>query len=267
LIAITRREQVATIERSPIYCISDISIIPLASQAEASAVLRRARLQQAASDRRDSEEYSDDDDASAVGDDDIRDDASIKSVDSSTGKSVAKGGPSITEDVIKKKGVYGRFAEKWFSKRGWVADSQRSLGMSSNTSIRSITPEPSKDAKDDKLEVPELRPQTEEASSSDTTAVGELAGKTVEKAVEETKDTVAHTLTPKLLHSTRLLLASSRSFFFSYDFDITRSLANRSAFGSRSDLPLCKRVDPLVSSQGSHRCTFTNILSSSGIIT
>ncbi|RPA72564.1 hypothetical protein BJ508DRAFT_419417 [Ascobolus immersus RN42] len=245
LIAITRREQVATLERSPIYCISDISIIPLASQAEASAVLRRARLSQAASERRDSGEYSDDDDASAIGDDDIRDDASIKSVESSTGKPATKGGSSITEDVIKKKGVYGRFAEKWFSKRGWVADSQRSLGMSDSSEVRSITPEPSTDKKGNTQESPELQPNEEPVNSEDTKTVAELAGKTVEKAVDETKETVAHTLTPKLLHSTRLLLASSRSFFFAYDFDITRSLANRAAFGSHSDLPLYKRVDPL----------------------
>lgn len=245
LIAITRREQVATIERSPIYCISDISIIPLASQAEASAVLKRARLQQEP-ERRDSGDYSDDD-ASAVGDDDIRDDASVRSVESAPGSKPqpVKSGDSPGEDVIRKKGVYGRFAEKWFSKRGWAVDSQRTLGLSSSASIRSVTPEPPKQPE----EPPELEPPKDEATSADAKDVAALAasGETVEKVVEETKETVAHSLTPKLLISTRLLLASSRSFFFSYDFDITRSLSNRSVFGSHTDLPLCKRVDPLVS--------------------
>ena len=36
---------------------------------------------------------------------------------------------SIAEDVIDKKGVYGRFADKWFSKRGWNVEKRRALGQ------------------------------------------------------------------------------------------------------------------------------------------
>ena len=57
-------------------------------------------------------------------------------------------------------------------------------------------------------------------------------------------ESVAKTLLPKLLRTTRMLLAS-QSFFFSYDLDITRRIDNQSSKGS--ELPLHQSVDPLVS--------------------
>ena len=54
----------------------------------------------------------------------------------------------------------------------------------------------------------------------------------------------ANALVPKLLRTTRMLL-SSRSFFFSYDFDVTRRLGGEIV--KNPDIPLSKSVDPLVS--------------------
>jgi hypothetical protein len=54
---------------------------------------------------------------------------------------------------------------------------------------------------------------------------------------------VAATLLPKLLHTTQILFGSSRSFFFSYDYDITRSFANKRPLSI--ELPLHTQVDPL----------------------
>ena len=53
---------------------------------------------------------------------------------------------------------------------------------------------------------------------------------------------VANALLPKLLRTTRMLL-SSRSFFFSYDLDITRQVGNQMKVPPQ--LPLHKSVDPL----------------------
>ncbi len=61
-----------------------------------------------------------------------------------------------------------------------------------------------------------------------------------------------YSLLPKLLRTTRILLAS-KSFFFSYEYDITRRLGsqgNQSMKGS--ELPLYKTVDPLVRLQSLH---------------
>ena len=54
----------------------------------------------------------------------------------------------------------------------------------------------------------------------------------------------ANALVPKLIRTTRMLL-SSRSFFFSYDFDVTRRLGGETV--KNPDIPLSKFVDPLVS--------------------
>lgn len=54
----------------------------------------------------------------------------------------------------------------------------------------------------------------------------------------------ANALLPKLLRTTRMLL-SSRSFFFSYDFDVTRRVSGEIV--KNLEIPLSKSVDPLAS--------------------
>lgn len=72
-----------------------------------------------------------------------------------------------------------------------------------------------------------------------------LGGDGAEEITKEAvKEGVAHNLTPKLLLTTKLLLGS-RNFFFSYDWDITRTWSTRRHSASVS-LPLHKLVDPLV---------------------
>jgi hypothetical protein len=51
-------------------------------------------------------------------------------------------------------------------------------------------------------------------------------------------------LLPKLLRATQLFLGSSRSFYFSYDLDITRNLEQKTAFPN-SDAPLYAQVDSI----------------------
>lgn len=53
-------------------------------------------------------------------------------------------------------------------------------------------------------------------------------------------------LLPKFLKTTRILLAS-KSFFFSYEYDITRRLGCQGSQTAKgSELPLHRAVDPLV---------------------
>ena len=51
---------------------------------------------------------------------------------------------------------------------------------------------------------------------------------------------IVHSLMPKLLHTIKLLF-SSDTFYFSYDFDITRSLAGQD--WSASSVPLSQQSD------------------------
>lgn len=235
MIAITSREQVALIRQCPVYVITDIALIPLSSQRSASEALENARPTPTHRGP-DGADSGTDDEAIAY---EEQSDSPRSSEDAPRLQ-----GPSIGEDVIGRKGVYGRFAEKWFSKRGWAVDHRRAEGMSADeggdiTTMVTSTPEEVVD-----IRKPEDRPAPNVGSES-LSGVPTLGGDGAVEVTEEvvTEDT-AHNLTPKLLNTTRLLLGS-RSFFFSYDWDITRTWSTR-CHSAGTSLPLYKLVDPLV---------------------
>lgn len=172
------------------------------------------------------------------------------------------GGSSSTvgEDVIGRKGLYGRFAEKWFSKRGWTEERRKSEGLSPGerpaAAVQKIdVGHAVGDREGVDITKPENRPApsgeeegkvVDGAADSKGVVQKQKKEQVVEEAVEAVKEDVAHNLTPKLLNTTRLLLGGSRSFYFSYDWDITRSWSTQRHSKNKS-LPLWKLVDPLVS--------------------
>ncbi|TGZ84853.1 hypothetical protein EX30DRAFT_376478 [Ascodesmis nigricans] len=242
LIAITDREQVATIRgRSPVYVITNIVLIPLSSRREALRAIDKANsskrsLVDAGNESDTEAEIEEEEEGGSVVDDEIQDEIAEAGKAASTTASNEES--SIAQDVIRKKGAYGRFAEKWFSRRGWTVDRRRAEGMTEvDTSPSSKT--------ENIMEKPENQPapptEGDVASvATDEAAKEDLEGK-VEDVAETVKENVAHSLTPKLLHTTKLLLATSRSFYFSYDYDLTRSLASQL---NSAGLPLYKTVDP-----------------------
>jgi hypothetical protein len=239
LISITRRQQVAQIKGMPIYVITEVALTPLVSRAEAELSIAHTQtaLQKRATDGHgmdNSDTEGDEGEYSAAVSDDVDDDdihpAAVDTGSTIGGTELAehKRTSSVAEDVITRKGGYGRFAQKWFSKKGWTVDQRRNLGMSvSETGISTS------------------KPVTENGQTK-----GELSEKyTISDAnkAEEVRDqkvsNVVANLLPKLLRTTKMLFGSSRSFFFSYDYDITRSFANRRT--TNFELPLYKEVDPL----------------------
>jgi hypothetical protein len=134
---------------------------------------------------------------------------------------------SIAQDVIAKRGDYGRFAQKWFSRKGWTVGQRRNLGMSvSPTSDIVQTP----------------ANETSPSPNAEAVAQPSPAAKAVDKEVQSKHD-VASTLLPKLLRTAKILFGTSQSLYFSYDHDITRSLATRMT--TSSELPLYAEVDTL----------------------
>ncbi len=262
LICITRRQQVAQIRGKAIYVVTDVALVPLASQNEAEATIVQTRdglrKKSNAADKGKTETDSDTSDderepSVIASDDEVPDNDAAVSTPAAEPSDTKPEGPeaahkrssSVAEDVIGKKGQYGRFAERWFSKRGWSVEKRRIQGMSANDPS-SPPPEsdtPTREEKTGNLEAGfdgahDSRP----ISKKSTTRPKEVLA---EPESADAKD-VAYTLMPKLLRTTKMLLASS-SFFFSYDYDITRSFANQNHKGS--DLPLSKTVDPLVSAK------------------
>jgi len=232
---------VAHIHGKPIFVITEVALTPLTSRKEAETAVEHTQtsLQRLTVDKNALEESDTDEDGgegSAAASDDVDDGETTPlgignmSIDSAMNDAGHNRRSSIAEDVITRKGGYGRFAQKWFSGKGWTVNQRRILGMSAAEA------ETIEDTSAGGLAVTSMQ---ESKSPNTTNIVGEAG----EVPMVKRRD-VAATLLPKLLRTTRLLFGSSRSFYFSYDYDITRSFANRGQYHAL-EVPLHKDVDPL----------------------
>ncbi|KAH8893431.1 hypothetical protein GQ53DRAFT_718170 [Thozetella sp. PMI_491] len=220
LVSVTRRQQVAQIRGLPIYVVTEVALTPCSSQSEAS----KAIIQTVATlSRRDpdaiAEDTSDEDDVSpaASGSDEVGDDghdAAGNPAWSTAASPNNSARSSIAEDVISRRGSYGRFAQRWFSRSGWAMGQKRMMGLSADQG----------------------RPQA---------AGGTPQGSTRQPVVldDSAANDAAASLLPRLLRTAQILFGSSRSFYFSYDYDITRSMLNP-RIPATSLTPLYNHVEP-----------------------
>lgn len=242
LVAISKREQVAQIRGKPIYVITNVALIPLTSQSEAQHAIQHAKST-LKSNKPESLDTSDDEDDSSAAEDEHDDNASVEMPDEplNVPKGSVNKATTVVADVIKNKGQYGRFAQRWFSKGGWKSDGIRKQGMSASEDDLSM--EQKKQAQDslpdDKKDEPESAPVDTQSQPSTNEE---------EPATEPTPvapgDTTLTTLIPRILKTTNLYF-TSRSFYFSYDYDLSRSLSRQES--TSASVPLHKRFDPLVS--------------------
>lgn len=257
LIAILRREQVAQIRGVPIFVITDVALIPLSSQSEAKKAVDQAQESLKKGGQSTSHVDSDTSDDEEVHAEDSQaeknKEASHITPESPTSEEDSKALPvgperstsNVVEDVISRRGQYGRFAERWFSRMGWSTDKRRVQGMSTDDAEkpRSASTQGNAFQVDNPVSKEESN-ALETGKAPDPIPKAEDSQKVGESAEpDENSASVANTLLPKLLRTTRILLGS-RSFFFSYDLDITRRMGNQSA--RTSELFLHKSVDPLV---------------------
>ncbi|KAH7055949.1 SacI homology domain-containing protein [Macrophomina phaseolina] len=254
LIAISRRELVAQIRGKPVYVVTDVALIPLASQAEANNAITQAReslKRHRGSDGsgESSESESDTDTDTDTSSDHLTIDESLpdtpppEAEKNATTATAPGRRTSVAEDVIGRKGVYGRFAQRWFSKKGWSAEGRRMQGMSSDEDLaqkpkaRSPVPAPQ--------DAPEATASTAADPVSPPPSGSDATVKPVDDAAQDlpkSADNNTGTLLPKILKTTKLYF-SSRSFFFSYDLDLSRSWGKQAE--THSSLPLWKLYDPL----------------------
>lgn len=232
LITITGRQQVAQIRGFPVYVVTDVALTPCTSRNEAeSAVANTAtKLRRASAERiiDDSDSESEIDAPLNSGGDDAEDPGALSDRETPGDGLAARPGnqrrSSIAEDVIKRRGSYGRFAQRWFSRTGWVLDQKRNPGI--NT-----------------IEANQAGDSAGNTKKGDTDK--ELSDKVVKEKVDPPPaPSAGETMMPKLLRFAHIWLGTSRSFFFSYDLDITRSLAGQSAIAATVTLPLHQTADP-----------------------
>ena len=249
LVAISKREQVAQIRGKPIYVITNVALIPLASQSEAQHAIQHAKTTLKSNKPESLDTSDDEDDSGSTVDDEHDDNASVEMPDEplNVPKGSVNKATTVVADVIKNKGQYGRFAQRWFSKGGWKSDGIRKQGMSASED--DLTMEQKKQAeaslpddKKDEIESVPVNTESQPAPSNEEQP-------TTEPTPVAPGDTTLATLIPRILKTTNLYF-TSRSFYFSYDYDLSRSLSRQES--TSASVPLHKRFDPLV--------TFTSIL-------
>lgn len=208
LIAITRREQVAQVFGKPVYVITDVALLPLSNQDEVSKAIDAA-----AQSRRADDDISDSDLSDGEGDESKIPEADIDNspVDEPRPLPPQSHRTSVAEDVIARKGQYGRFASQWFTKQGWTP---------ARTGIPSQLNQSNKDATE-LVSYPAVK-DVVTSNLDDQSATKSAFEKGLKPSSEGDADILP--ILPKILRATRLIL-SSRSFFFSYEFDLTRRLA------------------------------------------
>lgn len=213
----------AQIYGKPVFVITDVALLPLTSQTDADKAITAATASRGSTESTagSDSELSDGGDE----DDSLPSDAEPEGpVTSKPGLQRSSSVTSIAKDVWVNRGQYGRFASQWFSGRGW--------GLSRNAT------------------------QPPVASNADTTSEGDAAAaanlheppsdtpdnEQIKSAEQITGGGSIRDALPKILRTTKMILTSG-SFFFSYDFDLTRRLA---LMTGATKGPSQDTLDPLV---------------------
>lgn len=208
----------------------DVTLVPLRSKTEAERALQDAQklLKQDAlaafkeegpdgSEEDDEVETSTIDSQDGVGQEKEPEDESGALEPPKSG--VLQKGTSFVKNVVQDKGKYGRFATKWFSRTGSQEVVRRQQGLPRGD----LTTEQEKSV-DEALPGPEAERDGNQKETHTSQA----------KAIDH--------LTPRILKSARLYFSSS-GFYFSYEHDISGSLAQKMRHGSA--MPMWKRFDEL----------------------
>ncbi|KIW94269.1 uncharacterized protein Z519_05585 [Cladophialophora bantiana CBS 173.52] len=232
LVAITQREQVAQIFGKPIYVITDVAILPLSSQDEATLAITAALESQTL----DSSSTDTDTDVTDIEDNNTnpqeQEEPETPVEHELPGQQISNP-TSIARDVIAKRGQYGRFAAQWFSRQGWGGG--KTPDTTSGTSTKSET---LKTASSSTAESDAVVAANQLEASDDNEAQEEKHSKDAEQLLSDTSITEA---TSKILRRTKMIL-TSRSYFFSYEFDLTRRLA---VMGGSATPPSRDTLDPM----------------------
>ncbi|KAL7269433.1 hypothetical protein RUND412_007909 [Rhizina undulata] len=204
LVAITHRDQVATIHnRHPVFQVTDVALIPLASRNQAVAAIEKEKRGLRIEDREDEEPSA----AESESSEDLL-------VDDDAPPLPQRRQSSVGENVMAKKGNYGRFTANWYSQKGWEDDHRRAEGLS---------PSPSGSTRNMLIDMEQAENGPAPEDRGDEIVKEEFKEMAAE---EEVKREMTHSLTPKLLNTARLLFAGG-GFYFCYEWDITRNWGRR----------------------------------------
>jgi hypothetical protein len=254
LLAISRRELVASLAGKPVYCISEVALLPLSSQRDAEEAILKGRdsqLRHAQSSEETLTDVSDDEDTisladeeQAAGDPDPEPASGLSAEEPSTKPS------TVPQNAAARSVLFGRFAERWMSIRsaaprvgGTAGPDPADRGAISNPEASAV--EGAALLQPDRKE----SPIAEDSAITSGPAIAEVPAVDTAQVERETKpapaltpnlalDKVPIALVRKLLRTSKILF-SSRNFFFSYDHDLSRRASN----AVQSDLDLYESFD------------------------
>lgn len=234
----------AQIFGKPVYVVTDVALVPLSSQSDANKAISASIASKSRSSN----------DSAADSDSDLSDTSDhdyaqceIEPHDAEPQTPLDDGRPeqqrsssstSIARDVIANRGQYGRFASQWFSRQGW--------GVSRNVNSSPATSKKDRDGalddKDARSATGSVREVAAAAVNTDPPKEAAQNDETRGKEQALSDNSIADAL-PKILRTTKMIL-TSRSYFFSYEFDLTRRLA---LLNGTPKVPSRESLDPLVS--------------------
>jgi hypothetical protein len=271
LLAISRREPVASIAGKLVYCISEVAMLPLASQLDAEKAILKARdsqLRHAHSAEETLTDASDDEDTISLAEEEQvardPDPESAQVTDEATTKPSA-----VSQQAAARNVLFGRFAERWMSIRGAAPRVRATAGQDSTDKgvnnpsqaevlavqdTGSIQPDHKQPPISDTLVV------SHDSASADDPAIADDPASTDDPIVNTARlksqtnspapilklEKVPVSLIPKLLRTSRFLF-SSKNFFFSYDHNISRRASDHA--DQQDSLEMYESFDPSVRSR------------------
>ena len=272
MIAITGREQVAQIFGKPIYVVTDVALLPLSSQSEAEkAVVAAVHRHDATAD---TEDDSSDTESMADDPNDVQSAADVQEASSPTDDVRSKpdkdgtttATTNIAEDVFSRRGQYGKFASHWLTKKGWGIPGIRTPSKIAEVALRS-------NAQCANAVSAQQRPGTSVGDVTSSLRTGDPSAGQTQQSKPASQDANGTTpderetgipLLPQLLRSARIIL-SSRSFYFSYEFNLTRRLGDLRMLKPKPlghehiDPQVCKYGFPVFTSPATNRYSIFGI--------
>jgi hypothetical protein len=245
---------VAQIQGKPVYTIANVAVIPISSHADASHAISQAKesLLQGGEDSDDTDTSSEATDVSDTETEDGEVDVStaptspVRERPHTRTDSISS---NVTETVMGKRPRFGRFAANWLSRKAMGLPGLGTAELNPDTPDTPLV----EMKKDDTTS--NVAARSASAANEDEPAAEANDGVPPKEQVELPATTKPIELLPKLLRYTKLIF-SSRNFFFSYDYDLTRSVSAQPS-APNVHLPLHKVADELV---GRHPPPFRNTL-------
>ena len=142
--------------------------------------------------------------------------------------------------------MYGRFADKWFSRKGWATDSRRTQGMSSEEDLGEASElqlNPTATVANDQEDEGQVA-NFESFGLRKSDEAAQVPPQEISETAKVQADAIKIPMLPKVLTVSKMLF-SSKSFYFAYDYDLSRSLLNQPNTSSTS--PMYRNFYPFVS--------------------